>query len=143
MEVPPKNEKKGEESRLPQEDTPYLYTPSYMVLSRGFVKRIFNFPPAFVVSLFIVSLMGQPPSQPILQLGDQKPIRRQRQKRRQRLWRNPTQRLPLLSPHNALPNATNVERHQQVKILVGMARESKGCKAGMFRLDTKLFSQLA
>src|SRR5437763_888705 len=42
---------------------------------------------------------------------------------------NPSEALPLERPGGTLPAPTNVERHQQVKVRIGVAREREGRQA--------------
>ena len=56
---------------------------------------------------------------------------------------HPFERLTLARLHKTLPAAADVERHQQVEVFVGVAREGKRREAVGFDFDAEFLTQFA
>ena len=76
-------------------------------------------------------------------MGNERRVRRRHRIGPQVLRPHPFERLPVERLNEALPAAANEERHQQVEILIRMARERERREAVRFDRNVKLLLKFA
>src|SRR5271166_5871824 len=81
--------------------------------------------------------------QQVLEMGDQRRVRRRHRVASQVLRARPFQRLAVEWPHKTLPPPADIERHQEVEVFVGVAREGERGEAGRPDLDAELLAEFA
>ena len=81
--------------------------------------------------------------QQVLEVRDQRRVGRRHRVAAQVLGPHPFQRLAVERLHEALPSAADIERHQQVEVVVSVAREGERREAGRLDHDAELFAELA
>src|SRR5690606_24529672 len=74
---------------------------------------------------------------------DEGPVRRRHRVVRHPHRTDPCQLLALLRRRGALPDAADIERHQQVERLVTMRGEGEGSETALVRVDAQLLVQLS
>src|SRR5690348_11556248 len=79
--------------------------------------------------------------QQIFQMRDRRDIRRRHRVVAQFVGADPGEVLALARHNEAFPTPANVKRHQQMKCLIGMAREGQRCEAWLLDRDADLFAQ--
>src|SRR5215216_5010266 len=83
------------------------------------------------------------PSQQSRKMRHQRLVRRRHRIVAQPVRPHPGESLALPCRHGAFPATTNVERHQQMKFLIGMAREGERGEAGFPHRDAQFLAKLA
>src|SRR5437879_7802770 len=81
--------------------------------------------------------------QQINQMRDQRNVRGRHRIIAQLVGADPGQLLALARDHHAFPAPADVERHQQMKVVIGVARKSQRRQAWLADVDADLFMQLA
>ena len=82
-------------------------------------------------------------SEPITQNWDQRQVCRGHWVVAQVFRADPRKALTFLAARDSLPFSAGKQRHEQVKIRVGVAGEGEGCKARGPSVDAQLFLQLS
>src|SRR5271154_7608354 len=76
-------------------------------------------------------------------MRDQRRVRRRHRVAAQVLWPHPLQRLPVKRLNEAFPPAADIERHQEVEVVVSVAGEGERREAGRFDDDPELLAKFA